>query len=695
VRLQLDPQASARLDADYLGTILALYEDCASVHLRTEALSREPITISLNQVQYAPVVVTQSDGAPAKGVALTVDTNNQTLAPLQVKTGDDGSARVPLLQIGSDGNGTLVLRALVATERPLLQRLREVPSKPVPWQLPACGSVHVTVKGIPDGVRAQVLLTRTSPRDANGFRPSSTEANDVPSQPQSWDGTTARFDYVEPGKQMNASVLLDGMPDPIPFPVGDVIAGKQTDVLADLDAGPPRIAVRVLDGNGKPLADTPLQCLVERPTRPRFWICSDSEGRIQLAIGWPNAGETPLTIHHMATLAGSAEVADSVQVPLTGLKPGHNDVGDVRLLPLPLALEGRCVDADNQGVAGVRFYTNQGQVLFCSTKSDASGKFVLRMPEPHPPQLKLQKIYGSEFLFADAPLETKVDLEPGTKSCVIPIQRAGRVSVGLFPRIPDLSNDLSFEFTDPDNKDYKYSARLAKDTTWLSVPPGRWKVRLRLYQQEVFAIDELNVEAGIENHEPRLMRLVWSDFAHRACIRITEPSGAPAENCTVMVYSDNGRAGSGSLARGGVMNLLLPKEGTTVQVQPRDPGFVPVDLGAIDGDRNVQLKPALRVAISWQAPLQLGEEVSLVMSQDTRAGILSEAVFGPDGKALLFAAKPGKLDLRFALRKGNTTHYLNSRISVEVDDQASPKTLEMTDALRTEVERRLGQIRGG
>lgn len=152
--------------------------------------------------------------------------------------------------------------------------------------------------------------------------------------------------------------------------------------------------------------------------------------------------------------------------------------------------------------------------------------------------------------------------------------------------------------------------------------------------------------------------------------------------------------GSGSLARGGVMNLLLPKEGTTVQVQPRDPSFVPVDLGAIDGDRSVCLKAAMRVSLSWQDPLKLPEEVVLLATADNRAGVLGESTFGSDGNAVAFFAAPGKYQLRFALRKGNTTHYLNARVSVEVDSEGRAQTLTMPDALRTELERRIPQVGG-
>ena len=191
------------------------------------------------------------------------------------------------------------------------------------------------------------------------------------------------------------------------------------------------------------------------------------------------------------------------------------------------------------------------------------------------------------------------------------------------------------------------------------------------------------------------MRLRWDEFARFARIRITDPSGQPAENCSVMVTYNSGRSGSGSIAQGGTMNLLLPKEGTTVQIQPRDPAYQTAELGEVDGDRAVQLQPSLRVTLRWKEPPKLPEGLDLLIVSDLRSGIRNETIFGADHSTTMFVAKPGKVALRFSLRKGNTTHYLNPRVDVEIDEKGSPIVLEMTEALRQEIDRRAEQLGGG
>ncbi len=285
--------------------------------------------------------------------------------PLVMLAGAIGAERIPV---------EVRLGAPIPEARSTRFEMGHLPKEPVTLVCPASVPLHVRIvdaKGGTDSRPAVVSVARLAQApsamtsEAIGMRGATVAAKDG----------VARFSRVGAGQRVRVAAQVETETRPrfaeVQIPA-DADATRSMDVaLSPADAGADvDLALRVLAPSGKPLANThvvvnvvtePSAAVIDphrpRPTGGSLWraIALDTEGRARIRI--PEfADPDPLVQVRVAvgvgpSLVGTWRRRGEIVVP-RGLRPGVDDVGDVRIPPAAVVASGSVVDSDLAPVPG-------------------------------------------------------------------------------------------------------------------------------------------------------------------------------------------------------------------------------------------------------------------------------------------------------------------------------------------------------
>lgn len=646
----------------------------ALVPAAADPAAQPKVQLQLQRPRSLRVQVTTADGKPAAGAEVGVVRDGAGLQrAAAVRTAADGTAElpVPVVAMGL----SRVVRAFAATALPVEQPLPLQDT--LHLQLPPCGSLHIEAAA---GVAVRSFeVWRDAPRQLLLQLPPSTAG-----------GNAADLPFVQPGTGLTVVALVDGLTMPIAAPVPPIAAGART-VLQLAAPAPRRSVVVQLSGvDGEPLATCELRVamvcyFVMQETVAR----TDVAGRLEheLPDNVP-PGSVLLIEKRPFAAVDDAAGADYVELPLAGVGPGRNDRGAQRLQTAPLLLGGHVVDGHGRAVAGLRLQVQANDpVRQTATTTAADGSFALHMRAPLPasvePRLDPDWIrLGHADAFA-----------PGRDDVELKVAPVARLQVGLTPVVPDGTVAL-LRLRGREKNGARFEQTLPAPQGLLQLPAGTWDFVV-VGVDEVMAIDGVKAEAGIDNHDPRLMQLDWSAFATLATLHLVPVEGQPLPACQVKVGLGNGLLG----CRSGTVHLLLPKAGARVVVQPVSPQLRVVDLGVVTGDRTVQLQPAATLHLTLSAPPKLpdGLELRGLMTVHDLDLMTPPFRFDAAGKASCAIRGKGTYRLQLVLARPHGP-VLGAGIvttlaeAIDVDDRDLEHRVEMTTDLQQAIDAAAARI---
>jgi protocatechuate 3,4-dioxygenase beta subunit len=559
--------------------------------------STDPTYVTLERDLTLTARVVDLAGKPVEGVqvALRQDCGEDcTIDHAVVTTDADGIARFRHYRALIDGDWDYNARYGFSIAEPLATPVRKEfeltapPGELVTLELPPTGSVVLRFSA-----ESKVELARLE------LRESGDEVDPEGGEPRRFDGErevregSVRFPFVGLGNDVIPFVLdgervrvLESARAP-----GPARAGQEVTLELETRASGVTVTGRALDEAGQPQAG--MRCLVyldsHDPDSDDFvdgiWSRTDAQGRFEIAYDRRATG--PSQVEFLLADDGlevTGKIEHKFDWPANALE---HDVGDLRVAPLPILLEGRVVDGQGRAVAGARIttwvrsaqgsggirrsqWTQEGDSRL---RSGADGRFVLRSAEKF-----------DEFMLvarADGACSSPTRARSGERDVTLVVDHDGV-----------LRGRLEFdENVSSDHLDIEVEPEAPEDPTrpmerdfWASVDPdgrfvvrgvraGLYSVRVHLagVDRPVTTVKGVRVEAGSERVDPRLDPLDLRKLGRWRNVRVLEPDGTPA------------------------------REWTTKRVDPLDPDEFDFDWGG---------GPWLRLSTN-EPPLWLGTESSL------------------------------------------------------------------------------------
>jgi hypothetical protein len=649
------------------GEPLAVYafagDDCATAFYRPRDGA---VRLRLAPPRQLRAVVTTADGRPAAGVPVGIVSAANTWLRTYARTDADGACTIDWSALDAPLE-PMVVRVLAATRQPVEQ---PPPDGAVParLQLPPTGSVRVVLQGrVADPAPRFALRLETQLDRRIGAR-----VGTVRVPPVEAGAREARFEFVEAGIGATAEIATPGMVTPVGVAVPPVVAGRETTVTIDLGAGPPRLAFRLRDVAGRPLADTELHVAWVRALAPHgFDAATAADGALEFDVDEACTPDGALVLEqHNA----EGETVAAAEVPLLGIGPGRNDRGELRMQELPLLAAGRVVDVRGAPVAGVVVEKAGGSGFRHSEHTRADGAFAVRGRAPVPAEVQL-RIAGGDWFLAPAMDQTAI-VPGGTTDCVLRVERAGHVLVRFAPPIDaGCASVLRVQAVQHDG-DGRHETTIAVGLPELVLPAGRWDLTLQLEGQEVATFADVVVDPGVEAHDARLMRLDWRAFAALATIEVVGPDGQPTDACEVVRrWGSPGHLVLDSRPpHAGKATLLVPKEGVEIVVEPKDRKLATAVVGLVTGGGhavrlqprpNVQLKLVPKPVVPAGSTLELQfVDAPTVFPRPADEGT-GRLAAERDGT---FAAitRPGERKLVVYLRTGDRTVPIGPPLTIEI-----------------------------
>jgi hypothetical protein len=636
------------------------------------AVVRPPrLVLRVAEPQRAAVLVVGADGVPIAGVEVASTLGVLRRAMATVATGADGRAEVMLPALGDGEEGDV--RVLGVLRDPQVAALPLATAGPLRAQLPPCGRVRVELEhrdAVPGRVRVR-FVSDLGMRDGPAERtvPHGADAAD--------------FEVVEAGLLASLQLEVDAVGAWIERDLPEVRDGARTVVRVDLDAEP-RLRLRVLDPDGRPLAKVSLSAVLRTGSRSFGpGLTTDADGVARLfGRGSLLAG---------ARLEVEVRDGDRVAAGAVGIDSdvhGERDLGDLRLATAPVAVAGVVVDRQGRPVPDLAVEAMTARVV--QTRSGADGAFALRLATP---LAKVVLSPGNQAWCAVGDVAART-WEFGERHARFVVERAARVRVQLadLPQGVDPQLLLWWHRAGSTDAAYVYGT-FTGEVAELFAPPVRGWLALRFasdHDHDLLRIDDLDADGGVEVHNPRLMAVDWRAFARVVHVRARNPGGAPLAEGSVLVTEKNGGS-HGTRLRSGTAALLVAKDGAHLQVHADVPGLLDLDLGVVRDDVDVQLQPAPRVAVELSGPLALPDGVRLVVFPDDMSGerLRSACVLLRDGRGAFYAATATEARASLALRTGSGYRFLNRELAAKVVAEGTVLRIDVDAALRAAIARAL------
>lgn len=601
VRIERDAEGRWRLPKPaLLGAVVASAEGMWAF----EAIARsstDPTYVTLERDLTLTARVVDLAGKPMEGVqvALRQDCGEDcTIDHAVVTTDADGIALFRHYRALIDGDWDYNARYGFSIAEPLATPVRKEfeltapPSELVTLELPPTGSVVLQFSAESKVELARLELRRPGDEvDAEG------------GEPRRFDGErevhqgSVRFPFVGLGCDV-IPFVLDGervhlLDDE--RTAGPARAGQEVTLHVEAKANGVTVTGRALDEAGQPQPG--MRCLVylesSDPDSDRFvdgiWSRTDSEGRFEIAYNHRASGPSRIEfLFADETMQMLGKLEHRFDWPANTLQ---HDVGDLRVGPLPVLLEGRVVDGQGRAVAGARIttwvrsahrssgngrpqWTQEGDRL----RSGADGRFVVRREEKFDELMLVAR--------SDSACSSPTRARTGERDVTLVVDHDG-VLRGRLEFDPSVSSDhLDIEVetevaNDPAQPlDRNFWASVDAEGLFVvrGVRAGLYSVSVHIagVDRPVTTVKGVRVEAGRENVDPRLDPLDLRTLGRWRNVRVLEPDGTPAQ------------------------------EWTTKRIDPLHPDQFDFDWGG---------GPCLRLCTS-EPPLWLGTESSLIERVD-------------------------------------------------------------------------------
>lgn len=533
---------------------------------------------------------------------------------------------------------------------------------------PALGAIEIEVMrgGIPLDLAASIELAVTFETLPSESVIASNPGSGALRQPLE-NGRT-RFDNVPLGLRFWPTVSLPtgnvAQPNPL---VGPLAEQEVVRARIDLEEAP-HLTFRLLDGNGIPIANQPIVVTKydQSPVGPSYLIGdhaqSDALGRciVQWAAPFPEGGRRTLEVFLSPDSnlgAAAAKRAGTVRRTFEeAFRPGPNDLGDLRLTPLPLLVAGRVVDSSHNPIAGARI------LLEITRNADGSSRASESEPLHSPRDPTATRVptevgttdSAGGFEIYHAPIEGEtaigaraVDYEPGDFLPFAPGTSQVELTLG---RGSSLTGSVALPaFLERSTVHARLRARDAVDAAGSA--PARSKesaidedggfdfsgLSAGTYDFELDAgplrpaITVSNVVVPPDTHvaDPRLKHLSLEGRLVEIDVTVTDVDDTPIDSAHafVAVGSDDLAMERSPLARtdaAGKLRLVVAREGQTV-IAGAD-GYRPSWRENVKGDVTLRLSKALDVTFRarGESPLARGNR-TLGLSLTPVAGAAWEA----------------------------------------------------------------------
>ncbi|MBM4060147.1 MAG: hypothetical protein FJ265_03485 [Planctomycetes bacterium] len=588
-------------------------------------------TVKMKEHVEFEVLVTDSSGRPAAGAPVLAgrlygpNGDERWFQSLrELVTDGTGRARVPaeLLQ----GYRDLTVQLAVFAEKPIRGRF-EVddqgrPTGPVRLQLPACGQVRVLLyddREHPFAALRDVTLhdAEQSQHGQDAVRPSTMTAD------------AALFRWVALGRQLRVDVRVDGLDGVLQHhQAGPTRAGELVICGVRMTATDPIVRLRVLGADRQPLGKTRLGLVrAAAKTFEGSELTTDEAGRLQFTVSrsWlQEAVEPKVLLLRRGPSREETQYRGAVVVPVAEDTHGIVDLGDVTFAEEPVLLGGVVVDGEGRPLPGVVVTAQLSHLLECNSTShggggpiyfahrartDAEGRFCLRelSPKDVPVPLSLQ---GGKWVLAE-----RTEASAGGELRLVAL-RAGRVVVRL--AAPGRPDNLGLVLKTKDGED-RHSWLRDGAVEWNDLLPGTYSLCVSALGRQVEVVRDLEVKAGEDCADPRLLDLRLQDHVVFARVTVRGPDGKPRDGIEVhgvFLHKGGGSASSSQTRDGGRVEFTFPRKGGKVSIV--HPDFRTVTVDDPPADCRIDLVPRARVRLRLREGVALPDSVIVVLQPGER-----------------------------------------------------------------------------
>jgi hypothetical protein len=560
VRIERDADGKWRLPKPALvGAVVASAEGLWALQ-QISRTSLDPTYVTLEPDLTLTARVVDLGGAPVQGVhvALRQDCGEEcTIDHAVVATDADGFARFRHYRALIDGDwdyearyGFSIAEPLaepVRTEFELTQPTREV----VTLVLPPTGSVVLQLGSNSDATKARL--------EARAVGEVLDPEEDVE---RNFDGERevleqqVRFPFVGLGREVIPLTICENsyQAQDAARSAGPVRAGQE--VVLRLESRPSGVLAsgRVLDSAGEPQRHARCFAYItghdgeSNSFGDGLWTRTDAEGRFEMRVDRHPLGATKLEF-----LLADDSMQRQASAELTFDWPAGalaHDVGNVRVEPLPVVLEGWVVDGQGRGLEGasIRTWVRSANATPSShrsqweeegdlrARSGAKGHFVIRSSE-RVDELML-------VATSDGACSSPTHARAGTRDFTLVASHDG-VLRGRIVFDESLSSDhiqievepdLPKDSSQPREADFWLDLDLEGKFLVRGVRAGLYTVHVHLsgVDDPVATVKRVRVEAGSESLDPRLDPLDLRKLGRWRDVRVLEADGTPAREWTTV-----------------------------------------------------------------------------------------------------------------------------------------------------------------
>jgi len=622
-RLRVDEQGATRVPKN--GYVFAFAGELAARRFLGESFAEPRCELKLVAPRTIHVEVTTSDGAPAAGVPIAVrDTQKHAASPLHT-TGADGKAALRLLTRRPD---TAIVQLLIAVKATITAPLPQGAGS-VRLQLPKTTVVEATFTGdmLPGDLLVWRLECGEDAAHALGERTGD---------------RSARWPYVEGDAAFTITVESNGLE--LATGAGTAKTGSEPLALVR-QLQEATFAVQLLGPDGEPLRNSPVEfAWKQRNSSITNGGASNREGWVEFAMPAQFLGKGDAALRLSVTDGDRGPARGLGKLTLQAKEKVRTVLEPLRCEAPPLLAGGTFVLRDGSPVPNLELaaYTPNYQRIV----TDATGRFAVRGdPGKRPPRLILDRswccIEGDPWSF---------EVPTGTTDAKFVVQRAARIRFGT-DRKEALLSMIDYRLEPASGEGAKVDLPVSFDQRELLAPPGHWHFLALHHGEELHRLPDLRCDSGVETHDPRFMAFDWRAFAIHVAIKVLDANGRPTDECTVWLRHRG--SGHGMAPTNGIMHLLLPKAGGSVDIQPRDKKFAKVDLGVVTEDQVVVLGGGPPLTVTIRPMPKLPEGCELVLRTDSSD---DGVPFDDNGTATIVLPKAGSFTPMVAVRKGHT-HY--------------------------------------
>ncbi|MBM3990456.1 MAG: hypothetical protein FJ298_05535 [Planctomycetes bacterium] len=652
-----------------------------------------PMRIELHRDAALAVHVVDRAGQPAAGVTVGVvgDLSMRGYAQVRAQTDERGLARFPHAyhRLG-DAVETSVRLAVVLEELTLepvgqIFDARHPPVEPIELVLSDGGECEVRVVDrdgelVREPLDVQLTTVGDDEIDISDFQP--WWGNEVVRR-EAVTGGSALFRAIAPDIAMIATA---SRPDGLAHFSARVPrirrALERVSVEIVLD-GSPRVVGRALREDGTPLASSSLGVRylwtdADGATRAHGLEVkphTDELGRFELELSpsdWGNGEDESRFELVQVDARGDAVASAPVTLPAR-LTPGVLDVGDVRLLALPLLASGVTLDAQRRPLGGVRVSVYapapdgdnenvEREVSTAHALSDAAGRFCLRLSE---------RLHGVRIEAGKDELRSeRVAIERGASDVELVLspggQIAGRVEWNGLGTLVRLFIRARMDGSGEGESAVPWVPVLADGRFFVrGMRPGRYAIDVRTLEsaEPLASVEGVDVRGGETTRDPRLDPISLGGALRVATLTITDGSGEPLSrdlNVIARYANTTGDDYQWIPIIAGRAAILVRDPPPSVSVMGDE--YLTQYIEMLTDDRTVVMRPAPTVHFQLTERVALPPDITLGINLEhergDRAGFswhFEQPEFDEHGRAALRARLVGnyKLTLRATLRGEN------------------------------------------